>query len=59
MHGAKDPFGTIEELREAMDLIPARTELMAVERAGHDLKHAVELGAEMLARLKKGLVDPP
>lgn len=35
--GTKDPFGTIEEITEALKLIPARHELIAVEGAGHDL----------------------
>jgi uncharacterized protein len=55
VHGSADAFGTIEELREAIELIPAPTELMAVPGAGHDLKRAGDLGAEMLGRLKKGL----
>jgi uncharacterized protein len=40
VHGTKDPFGTIEELTEASKLIPAKTELIAVEGAGHDLNRA-------------------
>lgn len=38
VHGARDPFGTLEEMREALKLIPAPAELAAVEGAGHDLK---------------------
>lgn len=37
VQGTKDPFGTIEELRAALDLIPARTMLTEVAGAGHDL----------------------
>lgn|SRR5579863_23740 len=37
VHGTKDPFGTIEELDAARKLIPAKTELLRVEGAGHDL----------------------
>ena len=40
VHGTKDPFGTIEELSEALKLIPAKTELIALEGAGHDLNRA-------------------
>jgi hypothetical protein len=36
-HGTRDPFGSIEELARALQLIPAKTELMTVEGAGHDL----------------------
>jgi hypothetical protein len=38
VHGTRDPFGTLEELRAAMERIPARVDLLAVEGAGHDLK---------------------
>ena len=37
LHGTRDPFGSIEELMKAIHLIPAKTELMKVEGAGHDL----------------------
>ena len=37
VHGTRDPFGTVEEMEAALQLIPARKELMAVEGAGHDL----------------------
>jgi predicted alpha/beta-hydrolase family hydrolase len=49
--GTVDAFGTPEELREAIKLIPAPTELLLVDRAGHDLKRAGEMSAEILARL--------
>jgi uncharacterized protein len=37
VHGSRDPFGTIEEMRSAIQLIPAPAELMEIEGAGHDL----------------------
>jgi hypothetical protein len=37
VHGTRDPFGAIEEMEEALRLIPARTKLVVVEGAGHDL----------------------
>jgi uncharacterized protein len=37
VQGTRDPFGSPEELVKALKLIPARTELMTVEGAGHDL----------------------
>ena len=55
VHGTRDPFGTLEELREAITLIPARTGLLVVDRAGHDLKRAGDLAGEILTRLS-GLV---
>jgi predicted alpha/beta-hydrolase family hydrolase len=37
VHGAADPFGTLVELEAALKLIPARTSLLPIEGAGHDL----------------------
>jgi len=37
VHGTQDPFGSIEEIRAALSLIPAVTELVTLPNAGHDL----------------------
>ena len=37
VHGTRDPFGSIEEIKKALQLIPAKNELLEVEGAGHDL----------------------
>jgi predicted alpha/beta-hydrolase family hydrolase len=37
VHGTRDPFASIGELQQALKMIPARTKLMVVEGAGHDL----------------------
>lgn len=37
VHGTRDPFGTIAELERAIKMIPAKTKLLPVEGAGHDL----------------------
>jgi len=37
VHGTRDPFGSIAELERAIKMIPAKTKLMPVEGAGHDL----------------------
>jgi uncharacterized protein len=37
VHGTRDGFGTLEELSAALKLVPAKTELLPVERAGHEL----------------------
>jgi predicted alpha/beta-hydrolase family hydrolase len=37
LQGTRDPFGTIEEIESARKLIPAKTWLLPVEGAGHDL----------------------
>ncbi len=38
VHGKRDPFGSPEEMRQWIATIPARTGLLEVEKAGHDLK---------------------
>jgi len=37
VHGTHDPFGSIAEMESALKLIPAKTELLVVEKASHDL----------------------
>jgi hypothetical protein len=37
VHGARDPFGSIAEMKSSLELIPARKLLLEVEGAGHDL----------------------
>jgi uncharacterized protein len=41
VHGTRDSFGTTEEMRAALTLIPARTDLAMVEGAGHSLNPKV------------------
>ena len=52
VHGTNDPFASLEELRAAMSLIPARTDLLAVEGAGHDLARAAGLAVDLIERLE-------
>ena len=37
VHGTRDPFGSVEEMEKALRLIPAKTTLLTIEGAGHDL----------------------
>jgi predicted alpha/beta-hydrolase family hydrolase len=37
MHGARDPFGSHQEMESALALIPAQKLLVEIEGAGHDL----------------------
>jgi predicted alpha/beta-hydrolase family hydrolase len=37
VHGTHDPFGSTAEMESALKLIPSKTKLLVVERAGHDL----------------------
>ena len=46
VHGFRDGFGTIEEMTLALQLVPARTHLLEISGAGHELmtkKNAAEL----------------
>jgi predicted alpha/beta-hydrolase family hydrolase len=45
VHGSRDPFGSLEEIEGAIRLIPARTRLVPVQGAGHDLKGAAPIAA--------------
>jgi predicted alpha/beta-hydrolase family hydrolase len=48
VHGTRDPFGAIEELRAAIRTIPAPTEILEVDRTAHDLRRAIKLGTTIL-----------
>ena len=37
VHGTRDPFGSVEEMEAALKMIPAKTQLLVVDGAGHDL----------------------
>jgi predicted alpha/beta-hydrolase family hydrolase len=52
VHGTADPFATVEELRAAVTMIPARTDLFVVTGAGHDLKNAPAAAAGILERFR-------
>lgn len=58
VHGTRDPFGSIQELRDAVALIPAPTDLLPVEGAGHDLRGAPSFSADILTRLRALLCYP-
>jgi uncharacterized protein len=51
VHGTRDPFGSIEELGQAMKMIPAKTKLLPIEGAGHDLGFKGKARVEELPRL--------
>jgi uncharacterized protein len=54
IHGTRDPFGTLDELRTALGLIPAPHALAAIEGAAHDLGHGGAAVAErVLAEFRK------
>jgi hypothetical protein len=49
VEGTRDPFGTIAEIEQALKLIPAKTKLLTVEGAGHDLGLKGKAGREELS----------
>jgi predicted alpha/beta-hydrolase family hydrolase len=48
VQGTRDPFGTIAEVEQSLKLIPAKTKLMSVEGAGHDLGFKGKTGRDVL-----------
>jgi len=55
VHGAADPFGSREEIEAARALIPARTGLLPLPGAGHDL-HAGRPSADATLRIAERIV---
>ena len=58
VQGTRDPFGSVEEMRKALELIPAKTRLVEIDGAGHDLgfkgkTRAEELPPRILAEFGK------
>jgi uncharacterized protein len=49
VEGARDPFGAITEIEQALKLIPAKTKLLTIEGAGHDLGFKGKAGRETLS----------
>ena len=49
VQGTRDPFGSIAEIEQALKLIPAKTKLLTIEGAGHDLGFKGKTGREKLS----------
>jgi predicted alpha/beta-hydrolase family hydrolase len=63
VHGTRDPFGSIEELERAIKMIPAKTKLLTIEGAGHDLgfkgkARKEELPEQIRSEFAEFLVNP-
>jgi predicted alpha/beta-hydrolase family hydrolase len=52
VHGGRDPFGSHDEMKTALALIPAQTMLLEIEGAGHEL-----LGKKTEENLPSGIVE--
>ncbi len=48
VQGTRDPFGTVAEIEQSLKLIPAKSKLMTVEGAGHDLGFKGKAGRDQL-----------
>ena len=62
VHGTRDPFGSVEEIHEALAMIPAKTLLVRVENEGHDLgfkgkSRRDELPGAVVAESRKLWID--
>jgi len=56
VHGSRDPFGSLDELRGAIPLIPAPVKLLEIEGAGHDLgRDPAAVAAKILPVFLAGL----
>ena len=53
VHGSRDPFGTLDELRAAMAAIPTPAQLIAIAGAGHVLKRGEFDAAPVVAALTR------
>jgi len=51
VHGTRDPFGSVAEMERALKMIPAKTKLLSIEGAGHDLGFKGKAKQEALPRL--------
>ena len=57
VHGSRDAFGSLDEMEAALKLVPARTSLLPVEGAGHELgfgrptRRAKAVDLDVLGRL--------
>jgi uncharacterized protein len=48
VQGTRDPFGSIDEMKKALQLIPAESKLVEIDGAGHDLGFKGKTKAEEL-----------
>jgi len=51
IQGTRDPFASIAEMEQALKMIPARTKLVPIEGAGHDLGFKGKMKNAELPRL--------
>ena len=60
VHGSSDPFGTMEQMKNALKLIPGPTVLVPIEKAGHDLlKGRFDIARLVIEPLKGMIANQP
>jgi uncharacterized protein len=62
VHGSRDPFGSVEEMKSALERIPARNLLLEVSGMGHDLwskKAGGDLPARIATAFQTFFTPPP
>jgi predicted alpha/beta-hydrolase family hydrolase len=58
VHGSRDPFGSIAEMNRAIALISAKTSLLEVEGAGHDLgRNPAALAERIVSAFLRGFAS--
>jgi uncharacterized protein len=62
VHGSRDPFGSHEEVRSALELMPGLKKLLEIEGAGHDLtgkKAKEDLPVKILSAFREFFGNEP
>lgn len=59
IQGAKDPFGSPEEIRAALELLPAKKHLVILPGAGHELGKDKTASARIIAQEFLGFLPSP
>ncbi|MGC2698025.1 MAG: alpha/beta fold hydrolase [Candidatus Angelobacter sp.] len=62
VHGERDPFGSHDEMRSALALVPAKNFLLEIDGAGHDLtgkKTSADVPARIVQAFREFFQDSP
>ncbi len=58
VHGERDPFGSLDEMRQALQETAGASELFAVEKAGHDLgRNREQLAGKIVEQASRFLLS--
>jgi predicted alpha/beta-hydrolase family hydrolase len=56
VHGSRDPFGSWEQMRAALALIPARHRMLEIDGAGHDLLAKKLMADEVIRHIANAFI---